>query len=83
LSLHFSEVSTIFYAFYKIQLKGFTIEDYILQTGPWKFLAIRNHILEAHKTSWEDLEVCNWVPGPRGGAAGRNPARPAALSVGE
>jgi hypothetical protein len=59
LGLHFYYFSTIFYAFYKIQLKGFTIEDSILPTGPWNFLAIHNLTLDTHKTPWEDLEVCN------------------------
>jgi hypothetical protein len=33
---HFSEISTIFYAFYKLQQKGYTIEDITLRLGPWK-----------------------------------------------
>jgi hypothetical protein len=31
LSLQFSDFSTIFYRFYKIEPKGFTIEDSVLQ----------------------------------------------------
>jgi hypothetical protein len=33
---HFSENSTIFYAFYKFKQKGYTIEDITLRLGPWK-----------------------------------------------
>jgi hypothetical protein len=33
---HFSEISTIFYAFYKFLQKGCTIEDVSLRLGPWK-----------------------------------------------
>jgi hypothetical protein len=36
LSLHFSEFSTIFYAFYKFQQNGYTIEDALLRLGTWK-----------------------------------------------
>jgi hypothetical protein len=41
----FSDLSMIFYAFYKFQMKCFTIEDSVLQTSPWKLLAIHNHTL--------------------------------------
>jgi hypothetical protein len=34
--LHFSEFSTIFYAFYKFLQKEYTIEDVSLRLGPWK-----------------------------------------------
>jgi hypothetical protein len=33
---HFSEISTIFYAFYKFLQKGCTIEYVSLRLGPWK-----------------------------------------------
>jgi hypothetical protein len=36
LVLHFSKFSTILYAFYKFQQKGYTIEDITLRLGPWK-----------------------------------------------
>jgi hypothetical protein len=38
LSLHLSEFSTIFYAFYKFQQIGYTIEGALLRLDPWKEL---------------------------------------------
>jgi hypothetical protein len=29
-------------------------------------LILHNYTLSSHKTPWEDLEVCNWIPGKRG-----------------
>jgi hypothetical protein len=43
-SLHFYEFSTNFYAFYKIQQKGYTIEDASLLLGPWKEIGTRNWV---------------------------------------
>jgi hypothetical protein len=40
----FFEFSTNFYAFYKIQPKGYTIEDTTLQLGPWKEMRARNWV---------------------------------------
>jgi hypothetical protein len=42
LVLHFSEFSTISYAFYKFQPKGYTIGDILLRGGPWKDSALCN-----------------------------------------
>jgi hypothetical protein len=42
LSLHFSEFSTIFYAFYKFQQFANTIGDTVLRWGPWKEMGARN-----------------------------------------
>jgi hypothetical protein len=35
----------IFYEFSKFQLNGFTIEDSILQTGPWNFSKVHKYAL--------------------------------------
>jgi hypothetical protein len=43
-SLQFSEFSSIFYTFYKIQQKGYTIEDVSLRLGPWKDSGPRNWV---------------------------------------
>jgi hypothetical protein len=45
LVLHFSEFSMIFYAFYKFQQNGCTIEDVTLRRGPRKDLGPRNWVL--------------------------------------
>jgi hypothetical protein len=44
LVLRFSEFSTIFYAFYKFQQNGYTIEDVALRRGPRKDLGPRNWV---------------------------------------
>jgi hypothetical protein len=44
LSLHFSEFSTIFYAFYKFLQMEYTIEDVTLRRGPRKDLGPRNWV---------------------------------------
>jgi hypothetical protein len=44
LALHFSEFSTIFYAFYKSLQKEYTIEDASLLLGPWKEIGTRNWV---------------------------------------
>jgi hypothetical protein len=41
---HFSEFSMIFYAFYKFQKNGYTIEDVTLRLGPWKDPVPRNWV---------------------------------------
>jgi hypothetical protein len=43
-SLNFSEFFTIFYTFYKFQQMGYTIEDAILRSDPWKDLGPRNWV---------------------------------------
>jgi hypothetical protein len=63
LSLHFSEFSTIFYAFYKIQPK---VEHYlrsIFHRGPWKTFQTYTQASGSRKTPWKELAACNWVPG--------------------
>jgi hypothetical protein len=69
LVLHFSEFSTIFYAFYKFQQNGYTIEDVTLRRGPRKHLGPRNWVprltgRRAHRKS-----------GGSGGAPGRGNGR--------
>jgi hypothetical protein len=44
LVFHFSEFSTFFYAFYKFQQDGSTIEVVSLRLGPWKYLGPRNWV---------------------------------------
>jgi hypothetical protein len=44
LSLHFYDFSTIFYAFYKFQQIGYTIEDALLRLDPWKELGPSNWV---------------------------------------
>jgi hypothetical protein len=41
---HFSEISTIFYSFYKFLQKEYTIEDASLLLGPWKEIGTRNWV---------------------------------------
>jgi hypothetical protein len=43
-SLHFSEFSTNFYAFYKIQQIAYTSEDTLLHRNPWKEMRARNWV---------------------------------------
>jgi hypothetical protein len=42
MSLHFSEIATISYAFYKFQQIRYTIEDTVLHWGLWKEMGARN-----------------------------------------
>jgi hypothetical protein len=83
LGLHFSDFSTVFYEFSKIQPNCFTIEVSTLHRGPWIFLQIHNHALRSHKTPWKERGRCNVVLGMEGGAARRNWAAPAAPLAGE
>jgi hypothetical protein len=64
-SLQFSEFSTNFYAFYKIQPKVKHYLRTIFHRGPWKFLQIHNHTLTSHKTPQKNHRPCNVVPGHR------------------
>jgi hypothetical protein len=69
LSLHFSEFSTTFYAFYKFLQMEYTIEDVTLRRGPRKDLGPRNWVprptgRRAHRKS-----------GGSGGAPGRGTVR--------
>jgi hypothetical protein len=61
-------ISTILYAFYKIQQFTTTIEDALLRLDPWNFLQSLNNTPTSHKTPREEKWGRNWVPGPRGGA---------------
>jgi hypothetical protein len=70
LSLPFSVFSTIFYAFYKNQLNGFTIGDSLLHRGPWKVLDSYKYALGSRKTPRELWIPCNVVLGG-GGRCGR------------
>jgi hypothetical protein len=63
LGLHISDFSKIFYGFYKIQLKGFTIEVVVLHRGPWKLLILYKCAPGSHKIAWKEINPCNWVPG--------------------
>jgi hypothetical protein len=49
----FSDFSTIFYAFYKNQLNGFTICDSLLQRGPWKVLDSYKYALTLRLSPWK------------------------------
>jgi hypothetical protein len=69
LVLHFSEFSTIFYAFYKFQQNGSTIKDVSLRLGPWKDLGPRNWV--PRPTGWRARRKS----GGSGGAPGRGTAR--------
>jgi hypothetical protein len=73
----------IFYEFYKIQPKGFTIEDSVLHRGPWEFFISYTYALSSHKRPWKDRNRCKWVLAHGGGPARRNPAAPAEFLVGE
>jgi hypothetical protein len=44
ISLDFSEFSTSFYAFYKIQQIAYTSEDTLLHRSPWKEMRARNWV---------------------------------------
>jgi hypothetical protein len=72
LSLHFSDFSTIFYAFYKIQQNGFTIWDKVLHRGPWNFLKHHKYATGSPKSPWKDLKPHNVALGGGAGAADRN-----------
>jgi hypothetical protein len=73
LGLHFSDVSTIFYEFYKIQHLHLDLEETILRTGP--------RILQ---TSPRDEKLdCNWVPGSMAGGGSSIPVRGRLGSVGK
>jgi hypothetical protein len=45
LGLHYSEFSTVFYAFYKNQQIGNTIEDSNFPSGHWNYSKPHNHAL--------------------------------------
>jgi hypothetical protein len=65
LGLHFSDFSTIFYEFYKIQHLHLDLEETVLRTGP-----------RISQTSHRDEKVdCNWVPGAMAGGWISNPTR--------
>jgi hypothetical protein len=68
LSLHFSEFSTIFYAFYKFLQKEYTIKVSTLQTDPWKFEILTGVPSALRLGPHEEL-------GPSNVAHGRWPAR--------
>jgi hypothetical protein len=62
LSLHFSEFSTIFYAFYIFLQMEYTIEDVTLRRGPRKDLGPRN---------WVPRPTGRWACRKSGGAPGQ------------
>jgi hypothetical protein len=65
LGLHFSEFSTIFYEFYKIQHLHLDLEETFLRTGP-----------RISQTVPRDEKLdCNWVPGTMAGGGSSIPAR--------
>jgi hypothetical protein len=66
---HFSEFFTIFYAFYKFQQNGYTIEDITLRLGPWKDSGPRNWV--PRPTGRRARQKS----GGSGGAPGRGTAR--------
>jgi hypothetical protein len=61
----------------------YTIEVTLFHWGPYKELKPHNYTPGLRKTAWKDSGACNATLGRGGGAAGRNPARPAALSAGD
>jgi hypothetical protein len=65
LVLHFSDFSTIFYEFYKIQHLHLDLEETVLRTGPRiSQTGPRNEKLD-----------CNWIPGAMAGGGSSIPAR--------
>jgi hypothetical protein len=60
-----------------------TIQDASYKDVPGTFqrFTIMPSSLGLHLSPQKDWNLCSWVQGPRGGAAGRNPARSAALSA--
>jgi hypothetical protein len=63
--LHFSEFSTIFYGFYKIQHLHLDLEETVLRTGP-----------RISQTGPRGGKLdCNWVPGAIAGGGSSIPAR--------
>jgi hypothetical protein len=69
LFLKFYELSTIFYAFYKFQQNGYTIEDVTLRRGPRKDLGPRNWVLRPTG------QRARRKSGGSGGAPGRGKGR--------
>jgi hypothetical protein len=67
LSLHFSKLSTIFYAIYKNQQNTCTIWDSLLHRGPWEVFQVHKYALGSHLGPWKDFRPRNWVPGTDGG----------------
>jgi hypothetical protein len=66
---HFSEISTIFYAFYKFLQKGCTVEDVSLRLGPWR---------DSRPCNWVPRPMgrrARRKSGGSGGAPGRGTAR--------
>jgi hypothetical protein len=78
LSLHFSEFSTIFYAFYNVQQFTTTIEDSLCTGVPRNI----QNITAMHLSLCKEGGSRNWVPGHGGSAAPPIPARPTALPAG-
>jgi hypothetical protein len=65
---HFSEFSTIFYAFYKFQQIGYTIEDVTLRRGPRKDLGPHNWV--PRPTGWRARRKSGGAPGRGKGQGG-------------
>jgi hypothetical protein len=63
LNLHFSEFSTILYAFYKFLQKEYTIEVSTLRTDPWKFEILTEVPSVLRLGPQEDLGPSNVAPG--------------------
>jgi hypothetical protein len=73
LRLYFSDCSTIFYEFYKIQHLHLDLEETNLRTGPRiSQIGLRDKNLD-----------CNWVPGAMAGGGSSIPARGRLGSVGK
>jgi hypothetical protein len=67
LGLHFSYFSMIFYGFYKFQQICYTIEDAVVQRGPWKDLKSHRYVLGSRKRPQKEINPCNWVLSKGGG----------------
>jgi hypothetical protein len=83
MGLHLSDFSTIFYAFYKNQTKGSTIEVSSFQPGPCKFPCPHTYALGLQHSPWKETNLCNGVLREMAGGAHQNLARPVAETVGE
>jgi hypothetical protein len=60
-----NKIGLALFWFYKIQPKGFTIEDLVLQQGPWDFSILHRNTLGLHLNPQKDWNLRNWVQGPR------------------
>jgi hypothetical protein len=83
LGSHFSDFSSIFYAFYKIQQNGNTIEVTSYKQVPGKNLIFTDMPLNHRNDPGKNCQLAMWLFGQAGGAVAGIPMAPMVGSVGK